>query len=223
MKSIAGHISKYILIGLVTIVPIVVTWLLLAFVFDKLADIGRPIAREFFYYLEQDWPLFADLMTISLFQKLIGVISVFLLLYLCGWFATRVIGRRLVSLLETTLLRVPLVKSIYSPVKQLLQVVQKKTPDVQRVVLIDFPSPEMKTVGLATRTLVDEDTGAKLVAVYVPTTPNPTSGYLEIVPMDRVINTDWSVEEAMKFIVSGGIVGRESINYGHKAEQPVTT
>lgn len=218
MKAIAGHLSKYILIGLVTIVPIVVTWLLLAFIFDKLADIGRPIAREFFYYLDRDWPLFADMMAVPWFQKLIGVLSVFLLLYLCGWFATRVIGRRLVGLLEATLLRIPLVKSIYSPIKQLLQVVQKKTPDVQRVVLIDFPSPEMKTVGLATRTLVDEDTGAKLVAVYVPTTPNPTSGYLEIVPMDRVINTDWSVEEAMKFIVSGGIVGRDSINYGHAAD-----
>ena len=99
MKAIAGHLSKYILIGLVTIVPVVVTWLLLAFIFDKLADIGGPIAREFFYYLEQDWPLFADLMTVPWFQKLIGVMSVFMLLYLCGWFATRVVGKRLVGLL----------------------------------------------------------------------------------------------------------------------------
>jgi uncharacterized membrane protein len=85
-------------------------------------------------------------------------------------------------------------------------------------VLIDFPSPEMKAVGFVTKTLKDVDTGKELAAVYVPTTPNPTSGYLEIVPIDRVISTTWTFDEAMTFIVSGGAVSKETMNYSKSAD-----
>ena len=220
LGSIFRHIGKHVAIGLITVIPVIVTWLLIAFIFDKLAAFGLPVARNFLDFLQQQSPLFAELLAISWLRKTIALIFVVALLYLLGWFASRVIGRRLVSTLEGFLLKIPLVRSIYGPVKQLVGVMEKKSPDAQRVVLIDFPSPEMKTVGLATRTMVDESTGQTLVAVYVPTTPNPTSGYLEIVPADKVIATDWTVDEAMKFIVSGGIVGRESINYNDSAGTP---
>ncbi len=72
--------------------------------------------------------------------------------------------------------------------------------------LIDFPSPGMKTVGLVMRVIEHPATGEPMAAVYVPTTPNPTSGYLELVPLDRVEETDWSLDEAMTFIISGGAV-----------------
>ena len=72
----------------------------------------------------------------------------------------------------------------------------------------------MKTVGFVTRSMTDMKTGKKLVAVYVPTTPNPTNGYLEIVPVEHVVSTDWSVDEAMNFIISGGAVGPEEVDYG---------
>ena len=75
-----------------------------------------------------------------------------------------------------------------------------------RVVLIEFPNSEMKTVGLVTRTMRDADTGREYAAVYVPTTPNPTSGYLEIVPLERVTPTDWTMDQAMAFIISGGAI-----------------
>ncbi len=97
--------------------------------------------------------------------------------------------------------------------KKLLTVIEPKPEGVQRVVFIDFPSPEMKTVGLVTRTLTDDVTGRELAAVYVPTTPNPTSGYLEIVPIDRITPTNWSVDEAMTFVISAGAVAPESMNY----------
>jgi len=71
----------------------------------------------------------------------------------------------------------------------------------------------MKTVGFVTQTMIDEDTGQKLAAVYVPTTPNPTSGYLEIVPVEHLVSTDWSMDEAMTFIISGGAVAPERLNY----------
>jgi uncharacterized membrane protein len=96
----------------------------------------------------------------------------------------------------------------------------KPKGDVQRVVLINFPTPEMKTVGLVTRTFRDKDTGRELAAVYVPTTPNPTSGYLEIVPVANLISTNWTLDEAMTFIVSGGAISPDEINFDHSAKLP---
>ena len=77
----------------------------------------------------------------------------------------------------------------------------------------------MKTVGFVTRTLQDQNTGEELAAVYVPTTPNPTSGYLEIVPVDQLIATDWTVDEAMNFIISGGAVAPENIPFSNKKKR----
>lgn len=126
-----------------------------------------------------------------------AVILVLVSLFLLGWFTTNVVGRRLFSVFERVLDRIPFVKSVYGSVKKLVTVLQDSpSGDVQRVVLIDFLSPEMKTVGLVTRMLTDSDTGRELAAVYVPTTPNPTSGYLEIVPADRIVSTDWFIDEA---------------------------
>jgi len=75
----------------------------------------------------------------------------------------------------------------------------------------------MKTVGLVTRTFSDAVTGRELAAVYVPTTPNPTSGYLEIVPVDKLTSTDWDLDEAMTFIISGGAIAPDQIYYEQSA------
>jgi uncharacterized membrane protein len=115
--------------------------------------------------------------------------------------------------MEAVLDRVPLVQRVYGAVKKLISAMQQKPEDVERVVLINFPSSDMKVVGLVTRTLEDDKTGKKLAAVYVPTTPNPTSGYMEIVPLDRIVSTDWTIDEAMNFVMSGGAVAPDKIYY----------
>ena len=141
-----------------------------------------------------------------------------ILLYLLGWLATRVIGKRAISVFDALINRIPLVTTIYSSVKKLISAVQQKPYKVQRVVLIAFPTPEMKTVGFVTRILKDKHSGEDLAAVYVPTTPNPTSGYLEIVPLNQVISTDWNIDEAMTFVISGGAVAPEDIHYSKGVE-----
>jgi uncharacterized membrane protein len=103
----------------------------------------------------------------------------------------------------------------------LLEALQTKPDGTQRVVLIDFPSPEMKTIGLVTRVLKDARTGEEVAAVYVPTTPNPTSGYLEIVPVSKLTPTDWSVDQAMAFIISGGAKSPESLRFYRDDEEPI--
>ena len=142
-----------------------------------------------------------------------------LALYGIGRLTTVVVGRRVMGFFEAVLAKIPLVNVIYGAVKKLVTVLQEKPGGgLQRVVLIDFPSPEMKTVGLVTRVLKDTNTGRDLAAVYVPTTPNPTSGYLEIVPLERVTSTEWTLDEAMAFIMSGGAVAPDTMNYDEPPE-----
>ena len=77
----------------------------------------------------------------------------------------------------------------------------------------------MKAVGFITKIIQDKNSDRKLAAVYVPTSPNPTSGYIEILPMDDVILTDWTTEEAMTFVVTGGTNAPESLNFSNKEKQ----
>ena len=109
--------------------------------------------------------------------------------------------------------RVPLANVIYTSSRKLLDILQTKPGSTQRVVLIDFPHRDMKSIGLVTRVLKEEGSGRELAAVYVPTTPNPTSGYLEIVPVEKLTPTDWTVDQAMSFILTGGAVAPEQIPY----------
>ena len=83
---------------------------------------------------------------------------------------------------------------------------QTKPDGSQRVVLINLPHENVKSVGFVTRIFTDASSGREIAAVYVPTTPNPTGGYLELVPVEELTPTDWSVDQAMTFILSGGAV-----------------
>jgi len=89
--------------------------------------------------------------------------------------------------------------------------------------LIEFPSRDMKTIGLVTRIFTDADTGDEIAAVYVPTTPNPTSGYMELVPTSRLTMLDWTINEAMTFVMSGGAAAPPKLNYSRSARVPVPT
>ena len=107
----------------------------------------------------------------------------------------------------------PLANVIYTSSRKLLDILQTKPGSTQRVVLIDFPHRDMKSIGLVTRVLKEEGSGRELAAVYVPTTPNPTSGYLEVVPVELLTPTDWTVDQAMGFIISGGAVAPETMPF----------
>lgn len=124
------------------------------------------------------------------------------------------IGRRVLDAFDALVQRIPLVAAIYGGTKRFLSVVKEKPADVQRVVLIPFPTPEMRAVGFVTRVLDDESSGRKIAAVYVPTSPNPTSGYIELVPLDHCTPTDWSMDEAMSFVITGGATAPASVRFG---------
>jgi uncharacterized membrane protein len=148
---------------------------------------------------------------------LLATIGVILL---AGWLARRVVGQRLIRWFEALVARVPLASTVYGSARQLLDILQTQPDGAQRVVLIDFPHKEMKSVGFVTRVIREQGSGRELAAVYVPTTPNPTSGYLEIVPVEMTTPTDWSVDEAMRFIISGGAVSPETIPFSPPGTKP---
>ena len=216
-----GTIKRYFITGVVSIIPLWITWLVLSFLFNFLSGIGSPVVKWLGAKAAPRFPGLAQLLESEATQSIVAFGLVIASVFLLGWFTTNFIGRGLFNFFEGLLDRIPLVKTIYGSVKKLLAVLQDKPQgDVQRVVLISFPTPEMKTVGLVTRTFRDRDTGQQLAAVYVPTTPNPTSGYLEIVPVDKVVSTTWTLDEAMTFIVSGGAIAPEEISFERSTAPP---
>ncbi len=135
-----------------------------------------------------------------------------LALYTIGALASRVLGQQLIVMLEGLIVRVPGVHMIYSAAKKLVDVLRHKPGNIQRVVLIDFPSAGLKAIGFVMHTFPDAKTGEKLAAVYVPTAPNPTSGDLQIVPYARLVQTDIQGDQAMSMILSGGAVTPDHIS-----------
>lgn len=213
------NLRKNIFAGLLTLIPLLITWFVLGFVLRFLIRFGRPWVVAFSAAIGKRFPAPAALMLQPWFHSILAVLLALLLLYLLGWFATRLIGRKIIDFFERQLARIPLVQTIYGGTKKLLEALGAKPGSLHRVVLIDFPSPQMKTVGFVTRIMNDASSGREVAAVYVPTTPNPTSGYLEIVPLEKTVPTDWSIDEAMAFVISGGAVAPERrFNYEKKPD-----
>ena len=127
------------------------------------------------------------------------------------------IGRQAFSLFESLLERLPFVAKVYTSVRQLLDTMMAKKETSQRVVLVDFPIPGQKSIGFLTRTMRDTSSGRPLATVLVPNAINPTSAFLQILPMERVIETDMTMEQAMSMVMTGGAVGPETIQYTQAA------
>jgi uncharacterized membrane protein len=213
MAKKVSKFQNYLLAGILTVIPIWITWLVFKFVITQLSQLGEPWVTALARGLEFSYPAIAEVLLHSWLQPAMAVIITLLGLYMLGWITTRVVGRRIVNLFDGIMNRIPFVKKVYGSTKMLLEVLNQEKKEFDRVVLIEFPNRHMRAVGFVTRIVHDKTTNQELAAVYVPTTPNPTSGYLELVPVERVISTDMTVEEAMTFIISGGAVGRDEIDF----------
>ena len=213
------HVQRYLITGLLTFIPLWLTWVVFSFIFSFLSHVGAPVVAGLFAGLSAAFPGSGAWLSQQWFQSIIAFVATILALYLVGWATDRVFGQRLLAAMDSMIDRIPLVHSIYGGAKKLMALMQTKPSGTQRVVLIGFPSRELKTFGFVTRVFTNPH-GRELAAVYVPTTPNPTGGYLEIVPVEDLIATDWSVDQAMAFIVSGGAIGPESLPSGSHPSDP---
>lgn len=206
------HIKRYLITGLLTFVPLWLTWLIFKFVFELLSEVSSPLVAWVVTILGGGWPATRGFLGQPWLISVCAFVITMVSLYLLGLAANFVLGRRLIAGMERLIDRIPIVHSIYGGAKKLMSVLQTKPGGTQRVVLIDFPSPDLKSIGFVTRVFRDAS-GLELAAVYVPTTPNPTGGYLEIVPVGRLTATDWSVDQAMAFLLSAGAVGAETLPF----------
>jgi len=140
----------------------------------------------------------------------LGLIIVFLFTTLVGILATGLLGRTLIRLWENILNRMPVVRSVYSAIKQILETVMATQSDAFRqAVLVEYPRKDIWAIGFVTGSTkgeVSENVDKKMVNVFMPTTPNPTSGFLLFFPESDLIFLEMSVEDALKLVVSGGMV-----------------
>ncbi|HET7592164.1 MAG TPA: DUF502 domain-containing protein [Rhodanobacteraceae bacterium] len=216
----ALHVKRYLITGLLAFIPVWITWVVFEFVFTLLAGVGAPLVNGIIGLIGLGAPVAAQVLHRDWVVSILAFVLTLLALYVLGWLSTKVLGRRVLGAVDALLERIPLVHTIYGGVKKLMTLMRKKPGGTQRVVLIDFPSPELKSIGFVTRTFVDA-AGCEVAAVYVPTTPNPTGGYLELVPTERLVATDWTIDQAMAFLVSGGAVGPEQLPAVSPAPAPL--
>lgn len=222
------HFRRYIITGLLTVFPLWLTWVVFEFVLRQLSRLGAPLVDAALGMITRILPVSAGALNLEWLRFVLAVLITIVFLYSLGWLANRVVGRQVLGALDNLIARIPLVQSIYGGTKKLLAILQQKPESTQRVVLIDFPNRDMKAIGLVTRVVREQGTGRELAAVYVPTTPNPTSGYLEVVPVENITPTDWTLDQAMAFIISGGAVSPDQMPYsapqreGRPAEQGET-
>lgn len=206
-------LQTYFITGLLTLIPIWLVIIVFTFVFGLLSDLSRPLIAPLSAHLALSNPMMFGWLAQPWAQTLIGIVVTVLFVLAVGMMVRRVVGQRLLAWFEALIDRIPLAKTVYGSARKLLDMLQTKPDGTQRVVLINFPHENMKSVGFVTRILIDEHSGEELAAVYVPTTPNPTSGYLEIVPVSQLIPTDWTADQAMAFIISGGAVAPDQIPF----------
>ncbi|HAR31876.1 MAG TPA: hypothetical protein DCR65_10150 [Gammaproteobacteria bacterium] len=207
------RVPRYLLLGLLTVAPLWVTWLVFDFVFRQLSALGGPWVAMLAEAIAARFPETSALVATPGFQSACGVVLTLLVLITVGWLAGNIIGQRIIHWLERLVLNVPLVASIYGGTKRFLSAMKEKPRGLQRVVLISFPTDNMKAVGLVTKIIRDTESDRELAVVYVPTAPNPTSGYIEIVPVEFVVSTDWTIDEAMSFVMTGGVTSPDRVRF----------
>lgn len=210
-------LQSNILAGIITIGPLFATYLIFSFLLGELARAGLPILQLLTPYFPHPW------LSQSWSQPVLAVLLTLALLYVVGRLTSLVIGRQAFHLFESVLERLPFVAKVYTSVRQLVETMMAKKETSQRVVLVDFPIPGQKSVGFLTRTLADEATGKPLAAVLLPNAINPTSAFLQILPIERVTETALTMEQAMSMLMTGGAAGPDTIRYSQPIPDPQKT
>lgn len=192
------RIRKIFITGLLVLIPIVATITLIGWIFNGVDSIFR-----------------VPLEKIMGFRIIgIGFILTIIIIFSTGVFATNYLGKEFIHFVEHTLSKIPLVNTIYLSIKQLIDTLFMKQRDAfKSTALVEYPSKGIYTIGFVTSDVHDdisEKVGKKMKSIFIPTTPNPTSGMFIMMPVDDIIPLNITVEAALKLVVSGGILLPES-------------
>ncbi len=210
MARALSRIQRRILAGLMLIVPIVVTTMVAAFLFRAINRFVGPIVEMLFNYIGHADETQSLVYTLT--RVVFTILLTLLVLYFAGFVSATLVTRKLYELGEQILLRIPLIKSVYGITKQIVDLIMSRDKRAfKQVVLVEYPRPGMHALAFVTgETRLVEDPRLYL-NIFIPTTPNPTSGFLLILPSEQVRNLDLTIEEGVKMIMSGGVITPELI------------
>ena len=192
-RSILARIRNYFIAGVVVLIPIGITVYLTIFMVSISSKI-LPKEINPNHYLPYDIPG-------------VEILTSIFIITLIGWVSLSFLGKKLLNLFDNILKKIPILRTIYPAIGQMIETFTKSEKGKKNVVLVEYPRKGSWAVGFATKKNsgeISEKTNKKLINVFVPTTPNPTSGFLLMFPEDEVIYLDLTFEEASKFIVSAG-------------------
>ena len=192
-RSIFANFRNYFIAGVVVLIPIGITAYLTIFIINISSKI-LPKEINPNHYLPYDIPG-------------LEILIALILITFIGWLSLSFIGKRFLDFFNNVLSKIPILRTIYAAIVQMTETFTNKKSDKKNVVLVEYPRKGTWAVGFATKDNsgeISDKTNKKLVNVFVPTTPNPTSGFLLMFPKEDVIYLDISFEEASKFIVSAG-------------------
>lgn len=191
IPAVGKNIRSKLGAGLLVFIPVAITFIAVRYVLTALDDLFYP----------------DRLAAIVGYDFLgLGVVLLLLLLYVIGVLATSKRGSRVPNIVEAVTERIPVIRTIYLATREATKLFSRgKDQEYRRVVLLEFPRPGVKAVGLVTASFSNPQ-GESQLAIYIPTTPNPTSGQLAIVPEHEVEDAGISVEQALRIIISGGIL-----------------
>jgi uncharacterized membrane protein len=206
IRSLAVQLRRYLITGIAVIAPLVITvWVL--------------------------WKLFSfiDGIAASIFGKEVvgipgvGVVIFVAVIILVGVFATNLIGKRLISFAEKLMSRIPLANKIYAAVQEIsMAFLGSKRSVFNTVVLVEYPRKGIYSLGFVTaegKGEVQSKTSEHVIGVFVPTTPNPTSGLLVFVPREELVYLDMSIEDGLKLVISGGVFTPSAVQAPSEAKQ----
>jgi len=193
IKKFLSHLRTYVIRGLLAIIPVAFSVLAVQFLYHAIDKKVMGLIDQFIGFRVPG----------------LGLLLVFLVLYLLGLVTSNFFGKQILNLIERVSSRIPLVKTTYRIGKQIASTLSLPERQVfKRVVLVDYLKPGIWTVGFVTGTIIDEKNKKEmLLKVFVPTPPNPTSGTMVIVREAQTRDPGWTIEEALKAVISGGIIG----------------
>jgi uncharacterized membrane protein len=194
-RTFWGTLWRQFFTGILTVIPLAATLFLLIWVFRTIDDLMEPIVT-----LIAGRPIPG-----------VGFVATILLIYIAGVIASNILGKRLIGWGEALIGRIPVIKQLYGGVRDITNsLTQAGKEPFLKVVLVEWPSPGMKTLAFITREANDKN-GRKLLNVLIPSVPNPATGYLAIMREEDVIATDISVNDALKLLLSLGKVSPQEI------------
>ena len=196
--------KKYILTGIISIIPVYITYWIIEQIFLIVSIPGKNIISYFTSLFNFNNTINIQFITIT--EYILGFILTIMFLFFFGLIISNVIGKKIYSLFESLLNSIPVVNKVYNSIKQIISTISiDSKKSFKKVVMIQYPRKGLWTIAMVTGESTNKNK-KEFYTLFVPSTPNPTTGYMIIISKEDVVNTDLSVEDATKVILSGGLV-----------------